>query len=247
MNIHLEHLVKLSNINKEIDSFEPRIEKVKSEINIILNKKEELSKNSMEIEDGIKNAQLDIQKNELHLEGLSSKLEDISKKHKVIKTEKELKALNLEEDIAKEQITHANEEIEKLDRLKENRAEELKEIAKEIAKLDEDIKKIEDSVNDELKTIENERKSVFDRKEKLISTMDQKIIMYYEKIRRWAENTTVVPLRLVASGNNFIAACGGCFLKLNNKTFDAIKKGDEIITCPHCGRILYYDPPKEES
>ena len=42
---------------------------------------------------------------------MSDKFEEIASKHKIAKNEKEIKALQVEEEIAKEQITFANEEI----------------------------------------------------------------------------------------------------------------------------------------
>ena len=61
--------------------------------------------------------------------------------------------------------------------------------------------------------------------------MSQKILTFYQKIRKWAENTTVVPVRK--------QACYGCFMRVNDKTYASVIKQDDIITCPHCGRILY--------
>ena len=63
--------------------------------------------------------------------------------------------------------------------------------------------------------------------------MSQKILTFYEKIRKWAGNTTVVPVRK--------QACYGCFMRINDKTYADAIKGEEIITCPHCGRVLYIE------
>ena len=76
-----------------------------------------------------------------------------------------------------------------------------------------------------------ERKEVYAKKDKLIATMNQKILAFYEKIRKWAHNTAVVPVKK--------QACYGCFMQINDKTFSAVIKGEDIVTCPHCGRILY--------
>jgi uncharacterized protein len=64
--------------------------------------------------------------------------------------------------------------------------------------------------------------------------MNQKGLSFYQKIRRWAKNTTAVPVRK--------QACYGCFLAINDKTYSDVIKGEEITTCPHCGRILYIEP-----
>jgi predicted nucleic acid-binding Zn-ribbon protein len=61
--------------------------------------------------------------------------------------------------------------------------------------------------------------------------MSQKILTFYQKIRKWAQNSTVVPVKK--------QACYGCFMRINDKTYASVLKQDDIVTCPHCGRILY--------
>jgi len=53
------------------------------------------------------------------LQNSLKKLVDNSKKSGDVKTEREMKSLQLEEEIAKEQVTFANEEIERLERIVE--------------------------------------------------------------------------------------------------------------------------------
>jgi predicted nucleic acid-binding Zn-ribbon protein len=79
---------------------------------------------------------------------------------------------------------------------------------------------------------------LFEQKQNLVAKMSQKILAFYDKIRRWAKNTAVVPVRK--------QACMGCFMRINDKTYAEVIKGEEITTCPHCGRILYLEPQKEE-
>jgi hypothetical protein len=66
-----------------------------------------------------------------------------------------------------------------------------------------------------------------------------KILSFYEKIRIWARNTAVVPVRK--------QACYGCYMKLNESTYATVIKSEEIITCPHCGRIMYIEPQTAEA
>lgn len=61
------------------------------------------------------------------------------------------------------------------------------------------------------------------------------MLSFYEKIRKWAKNTAVVPMRK--------QACYGCFMHINDKVFASVLRSDEITTCPHCGRILYSELP----
>lgn len=166
------------------------------------------------------------------MEDLSLKLEEIANKTKLIKTEKESKALSLEEELAKEQITFANEEIARLNTLIESKKDSIDTLKEKINTLQIHQKEIAQKVEAEVEQVKEEQKKVFTQKELLVSKMDQKIISFYEKIRKWAKNTSVVPITR--------QACGGCFIRINDKIYSDVIRSDDIITCPHCGRILYF-------
>jgi predicted nucleic acid-binding Zn-ribbon protein len=238
MNKHLQNLIDLSDIDKAIDSFGPKIEKIKEDLTKVLATKDELNNKKDELENSIKEDELKISKNDLHLKELSTKLEEIATKSANVKTEKEAKALSLEEEIAKEQISFANDEIERLDKLKDSKRDNIVELEKELESIEEEVKEQEDKVSVILEDVEKERTEVFNSKQSLISNMDQKVLAFYQKIRRWANNTTVVEVNK--------QACYGCFMKLNDKTYAEVIKGEDIVTCPHCGRVIYYKADSEE-
>ncbi len=233
MNKHLEQLIDLSIVDKEIDAFEPRIEEANYKYETALATSDSTTNEIETLEEEIKEEKLKKQKNELHLAELSAKLEENKKKSSEIKTEREMKSLQLEEEIAKEQVTFANEEIERLERIiasKEESAEALKSNRDELVATLEEIKT---EVDAKLAVIDKERAVVFSKKEKLVSGMNQKGLSFYQKIRRWAKNTTAVTVKK--------QACMGCYMTINDKIYSEVIKGEEITNCPHCGRILYLD------
>ena len=238
MSTYQDQLIELSQIDKAIDDFEPQIEQIKSTLNKELAKEQELIKKLEQLQESLKENELTRRKNELHLEELSEKLKSLSKKNKAIKTEKEMKALQLEEEIAKEQIDFANEEIARLDKNRELMSSEIQELESSIESMQENIAKVKEEIEQELKDIEQKRMTVFQDKEKLVSEMNHNIIVFYEKIRRWAKNTTVVPVKK--------QACYGCYMKINDNVYSLVLQAKEITTCPHCGRILYKEQTLEE-
>ena len=233
MNKHLEDLVQLSKVDNDIDSFDTKVETAKSKLNQILEEKNNIETQINELHEAIKEDKVKKSRNDLHLGELNDKLAKITEKSKAIKTDRELKALNLEEEITKEQINFANEEIERLDKAIETATTNIETITAELEGIDAAEKEELANVDGELKTIEAEKNEAYKNKESLIAKMDQKLIPFYEKIKRWAGNTTVVPVKK--------QACYGCFMKLNDRTYSEVVKSEEIVSCPHCGRILYYD------
>ena len=239
MNKYLQDLIKLSKFDTAISMFEPKIENEKAKLATFVETAASIkaSINSIYLEiDDVKSKRT---KNNIHLAELKTKLENIAKKNKDVTNEKELKALQLEEEIAKEQISFANEEIERLDNLTKNKEVTLKEFQEKLAVEEEDIKEIQVAVDNRIEEISDERNVVYQERSELLEKFDNKILTFYEKIKRWAKDSAVVPVKK--------QACYGCYMKINDKTYAEVIKAEEIVNCPHCGRILYKEDEIEEA
>ena len=239
MNKYLEDLIKLSKFDTAISMFEPKIENEKAKLATFVETAASIkaSINSIYLEiDEVKSKRT---KNNIHLAELKTKLESIAKKNKDISNEKELKALQLEEEIAKEQISFANEEIDRLDNLTKNKEITLKEFQEKLAVEEEDIKEIQVAVDTTIEEINKERNVVYQERSELLEKFDNKILTFYEKIKRWAKDSAVVPVKK--------QACYGCYMKINDKTYAEVIKAEEIVNCPHCGRILYKEDEAQEA
>lgn len=224
-------------IDKEIDAFEPQIEEANLQYDALMATKNTIIAEVSALKQEIKDEQLKKHKNELHLAELSTKLEENSKKSAEIKTEREMKSLQLEEEIAKEQVSFANEEIARLEKLIDHKQGKIDELEAKAAEIEENLVSVKADVDVKLAKIDEERKEVFAKKQALVSSMNQKGLSFYQKIRRWAKNTTAVPVRN--------QACMGCYMAVSDKIYSDVIKGEEITTCPHCGRILYLEPASD--
>lgn len=231
MNKHLEQLVKLSTFDKNIVNFDPKIkneeEKLKSFTQVVTKLTDNVEKLYVIIDDA-KNKRI---KNDIHLKELSDKLEEIAGKHKLAKNEKEVKALQLEEEIAKEQVNFANEEITRLDSLAAAKTVELDAIKVELVAEEESVKELKEAIDKNIDALEKAKNSIYEEKSVLVSKVDSKVLSFYEKIKRWANESAVVPIKK--------QACYGCHMKLNDRFYSEFSASNEIMTCPHCGRIIY--------
>ena len=231
MNKDLEQLVQLSKYDIEITQFEPKIAKENAKLDLFLETTNDLTKQIdmlYKVIDDSKNKRI---KNDIHLKELAAKLDDIASKSKIVKNEREIKALQLEEEIAKEQINFANEEIVRLDELIAIKNDELIILKQKLKEEEESIKEIRESVNKNIAELENARNEISKNRTQLFEKVDKKILAFYEKIRRWAKQTAVVPVKN--------QACYGCHMKISDRVYFDFINSDEINTCPHCGRIIY--------
>jgi predicted nucleic acid-binding Zn-ribbon protein len=237
MNKHLKQLIDLSIVDKEIDAFEPQIEEANYSYEAALAKTQSINSDIENLTQEIKTEEVKKAKNELHLKELSQKLEENAKKSSEIKTEREMKSLQLEEEIAKEQVSFANEEIERLERIIDSKKSQVEAAKVTLEELDKKLESVKADVDAKLEVINQARQKVFVEKEKLLGEVNQKGLAFYQKIRRWAKNSTVVEVE--------DQACMGCHMLISDKVYADVIKGDEINTCPHCGRILYMKASEE--
>ncbi len=237
MNKHLQQLIDLSQVDKKIDAFEPQIEEANYNYEAALAKTKSIEADIENLNNEIQAEEIKKSKNELHLAELSQKLEDNSKKSGEIKTEREMKSLQLEEEIAKEQVTFANEEIQRLEKIIEVKKEQIEAAEVSLTELTANLESVKADVDAKLEVINKERQNVFIEKEKLLSDINQKGLAFYQKIRRWAKNTTVVPVEE--------QACMGCHMLVSDKVYSDVIRGEDITNCPHCGRILFMQANEE--
>ena len=238
MNKHLNELIELSKNDKAIDAYTPQLDAANKKIARIQKKIDtaqgELDTLNNDITDN--NAKVTVFEEQLTL--LNEQLTSNTKKAKDITTEKEMKALSLEEDIAKEKMTFANEEIDRLQGINATKTELLTEASEKVDTLSTEFATINKEVSAETVVIEKAKGALFVKREALSRDIEQKVLAFYEKIRIWAGNTAVVPVKK--------QACYGCYMKLNDKTYSEVIRADEICNSPHCGRILYIEPVTAE-
>jgi predicted nucleic acid-binding Zn-ribbon protein len=239
LNKHLNELIALSKIDQAIDSYTPQLAAADKKVAKVQKKIDAAQAELDALTSSIEENEEKIKAFEEQLTLLNEQLALNVKKSKEITTEKEMKALSLEEDIAKEKMTFANEEIERLQGINEKKGALLDEANEKVSLLQSDLDAVVAEVSTEKEEIEKSKGGLFVQREELSRDIEQKVLSFYEKIRIWAGNTAVVPVRK--------QACYGCFMKLNDKTYSEVIRGDEIVNCPHCGRILYIERETEEA
>ncbi|MCE3038510.1 zinc ribbon domain-containing protein [Helicobacter anatolicus] len=233
MNKHLQQLIEVANLDKGIDLLEPKIAQIKTKLNRILKEKEKKEQEIFQIEEENAELLLRNKNTQTMIEEIAIRLEQIAKKHNEVKSERELKALVIEEELAKEQLTKANQDIEDIEKIQETKKQKLIELQEGIKELQSEIEAEEKEVAKEVGLVEAEQEKLYVKRQELYALLDQKLAIFYEKIRNWAKNTSIVPVKK--------QACGGCFIRINDRIYAEVKQSNDIVNCPHCGRILYIE------
>ena len=239
MNKHLVELVELSKIDKSVDSFTPQIEAAQNKIAREQSKVDEVTQKIESLREIVEENSDKIATYEEQIASIDEQLKSIQKKNKVISSEREMKALSMEEELAKEKLTFANEEIERLGKVNDAKNADAKELEDTLVELTDSVNEVKKVSEKEISDIEKQKEGLYKKRVENVSAIDQKILVFYEKVRKWAGNTAVVAVKK--------QACYGCYMKINDKTYSEVIKGEEIVGCPHCGRILYLETDTPEA
>lgn len=238
MNPSLEQLVNLSKLDAQIDSYNPKIEAINAKLDAKKGSIDALVAKKHECESAITRLEALISDTNRQIAEQGEKMKKISARSSSLKKEKEIEATQTEETLGKEQLESLNEDIERNEKAVEVKKADLAEIDEKIKEANTELKELESEVATSLKEIEESKKELYKQKDALLAKINQKVLEFYEKIRKWAKNTAVVPMKK--------QACYGCFMRVNDKTFSEVVRSEDITTCPHCGRILYSELSNEQ-
>jgi predicted nucleic acid-binding Zn-ribbon protein len=169
---------------------------------------------------------------ELDADSKKQQIEKYSLQQFQTKKNEEYRALAHEIEICREGITRLEDQqlelMEQADTLQKQVALAGRE-AEEAVKLTEgQLKELaarEQALKSELAELESNR-------DQLTGGVDEPILRRYEKLLRNKGDSVVVGIQH--------GVCGGCHMKFPVQLVVACQAARELVTCPNCGRILYY-------
>ena len=235
MKAELEKLIALQNLDTTIRKLEKELEAIpqrRAEI------EGEFDQRAFEIR-GLENRRDEAKHTRARLENEAmdqrGRAERAERNLMSSKKQEEYTAAIREADAARKQISTLETQIlEQMESLEKAEAA-LSERAEEIATLNSDrearLKAFDEETarqSEQLVVARKEREQVFANLPKAMSTM-------YSRISARIRDGVAV-----AEARN--RSCTACFMSLRPQVMAEIRRGEEILTCDNCGRILYYAP-----
>ncbi|MFP4458806.1 MAG: zinc ribbon domain-containing protein [Candidatus Zixiibacteriota bacterium] len=204
---------------KLLDELKGKVEKLENAVNSIDKK--------------LNNIAIREKETELDIDKIRETYEKAKKKLSMVTSNREYEAV--QDEIMENEELLALKEEEELKIL-----DEQEETKKEKAKLDDEYEKTKIDAEKQIEQIESELSHVEENiaalekeREQYISDVPKRLMAKYNRVRRGLGNLAVVHVTK--------RACGGCFQTLPPQTIQDLIRGDKIITCPSCGRILAWD------
>jgi len=88
----------------------------------------------------------------------------------------------------------------------------------------------------QVKKLSRKLSSFRKERKKVINLLDKRLLARYDRIRRRFPNAVVNVKR---------GTCMGCHVNVPPQVYIDLLKGDEILNCPNCQRIMYSEPETE--
>ncbi len=231
MNDVLINLVKLQEEDIRIDALQKKIDNIPVKIKKL---RDDFQESSIQVD------QIKTEINHLLVEKKNKDIELTTKEQQIrkhqtelfaIKNNKQYTALQHEIDSLKKQVSFIEDEI--LAFLDENDNLDIK-----LKEMQEIYKKQQENLEDKIDAFEKEKEDLASKllnyskiRNDIESSIPQNELQVYEKIRNKWRGIAVVEIK--------DSSCGGCHMRVQPEVINEVRKGDHMVMCENCYRILF--------
>jgi predicted nucleic acid-binding Zn-ribbon protein len=232
MEEQLSLLIQLQEIDVKIRMQVTKKNRLPETMAILERRRVSINDNLGKVQEALLTAQKNKRDRDKDLETGVQKVEKLKARSAEIKNNKEYQAL-LKEIEAAEQENKAIEDdiialMEKIDAAAGQITAAEQQAKDEAAEIQAEQKQQEAAfakLEEELKAIEEERK-------KAVARIPKQVLTQYQKLLGTKAGIAIAEAR----GES----CSGCYMSIPPQVYVNVKKNESIITCPNCGRILYF-------
>lgn len=154
------------------------------------------------------------------------------------KNEHEYTAAIREADAARKHVSQLETQVlEKMEAFEQSEGS-LKERAPEVEKLNGEMQERLKAFEEQIRVQTEQLAARRSERERLVVALPKNVSVLYNRISARIRDGVAV-----AEARN--GACTACFMALRPQVMSEVRRGDEIVTCDNCNRILYYAPAPE--
>ena len=235
MKAELSHLIALQNADTNIRRLQAEIESIperRAEI------EKEFDQRAFEIralEELRDNARQERSRLESEIFEQKQRAERADRNLMAAKKPDEYTAAIREADAARKQISSFETQILEQMEIAEQAEKDLTERAPEVEKLGADMKARFNAFDEQVQTQQQQVENARAERERLMNELPKATSAMYKRIASRIRDGVAM-----AEARN--GACMACYMALRPQIMADVRRGEEVITCDHCNRILYYAP-----
>jgi len=237
LNDEIKQLTELQVIDLQIAKLDAEINAEQSALSKMEKAYNERLATIEELKERIEAAETQRRELEAELADELGRIKERQSKMMQVQTNREYQSLLKEIEDGKKSIKEKEEEIVRIMESSEANAK----IMAEQESLIEEEKKTLSQENTKVKKhageIEGKKAKIVVKREAMAKDIKTQALRKYDMLRTRRNGKAVVG---VVNG-----ICQGCFMSIPPQHFNDILKGDRILNCPTCQRILFHDPESE--
>ncbi len=238
----MQELLKLILQIQELDIKMIRLMRVKREREIELNKlfvlKEDIKRQVSEKEKQIFELKKEIRLGETRIKEIQEKIVKLEAQQMAVKKMDEFNALTQEMTQTGREKTLLEQKLSDLVDKLATEEDLLINLKKNLTSTEENSATIEKEIVQAIEKINEEGRGYLKEREVLIEKMNPDYFKIYEKLLQNKKDRVVVPIEN--------RVCSGCHIMLTAQHENLVRKGERLVFCEHCSRILYWQEAEVE-
>jgi predicted nucleic acid-binding Zn-ribbon protein len=163
--------------------------------------------------------------------------EKAEKNMDLVSTQRECEALEKEIRDAAEKGQQYRKELQKEERILAELDEQIRQNTALIEQQEKELAERKTGTEQEIGEKKNRLKELEDEEQSLIPGLDPEVLFKFERIIRNKMGKGIVAIKG--------GVCTGCHMVLPVQFTNQVHQGEEIVFCPYCSRILFYEESEE--
>ncbi len=237
MNLQLSRLVHLQELDLKLHDLEQqqrqiprRLDSAQALVDQAQQRLESLQRLTDTLTTERRSGEQDLSEHERHINKIRERLS-------ALKTNKEYQAHLFEIELAGKKKDALEEKIlQAMDRA-ETVGKELEEVRTLVRDLTRDLEKEKVELESLGTKLTNEVAATARHKQTLFDTLDKQVCQRYAALKS--------SLKLVVVARVLDGTCLGCQLQIPPQLIASVKRAEQLLTCPHCHRILYAEEARD--
>ena len=238
MNEEIKQLTGLQVIDLEIAKFDAEINAEKA---ALINREKAFNEDQAsidELQEKIETAETQRREFEAQLSDELSRIKERQSKMMQVQTNREYQSLLKEIEDGKKSIKEKEDEVVRIMEASEANAKIMAEQESLIKEEKKALAGEKSQVDKHAKKIEGKKAKIVAKRNSLAKNIKTPVLKKYDMLLTRRNGKAVVG---VVNG-----VCQGCFMSIPPQQFNEILKGDRMLNCPTCQRILFHNPESDE-